>query len=133
MAFKSDTTMARPKKFKKVCCLPENSQFAPLGVFSQSPPVILTVEEYEAIRLIDLEGMTQQECAEKMGIVRTSVQAIYAHARKKLAELLVNGKRLVIEGGNYKLCEGGSHCGRGCRRYGIHTIHGSPKVSASTD
>lgn len=109
--------MPRPKRSRKVCCLPVNTQFAPLGFRSGGDPVVLGVDEYETIRLIDLEGMTQQECAEKMNIVRTSVQATYASARKKLADLIVNGRLLIIEGGDYRLCEGGSHCGRGCRRF----------------
>lgn len=110
--------MPRPRKCRKVCCLPENTRFAPLGFRSAAAPVILTVDEYESIRLIDLEDMTQQECAEKMNVVRTSIQATYASARKKLADMLVNGKLLIIEGGDYRLCEGGSHCGHGCRRFG---------------
>lgn len=76
----------------------------------------MTVEEYEAIRLIDLEGFTQEECAKQMNVARTTVQAMYNDARKKLADALVNGRMLVIDGGDYILCDGaGEHCG-GCRR-----------------
>jgi predicted DNA-binding protein (UPF0251 family) len=78
----------------------------------------MTVDEYEAIRLIDLEGFTQQECAQQMNVARTTIQGIYAEARKKLAESLVNGKVLLIEGGEYRLCDGrGNGCGRGCHRH----------------
>lgn len=79
----------------------------------------MTVDEYEAIRLIDLEGFTQEECAGQMNIARTTVQGIYNDARKKVAESLVNGKVLFIEGGEYRLCDGrGKACGKGfCRRY----------------
>ncbi len=80
----------------------------------------MTVDEYEAIRLIDLEGFTQEECAGQMNIARTTVQGIYNDARKKVAESLVNGKVLFIEGGEYRLCDGrGKLCGGkgGCRRY----------------
>jgi len=79
----------------------------------------MTVDEYETIRLIDLEGFTQQECADQMNIARTTVQGIYTGARRKLAESLVNGKVLFIEGGEYRLCDlMGNGCGRGCRRHG---------------
>ena len=115
--------MPRPKKWRKVCCLPENRNFGPLPGFGQNAPqaqqeVIMTVDEYEAVRLIDLEGMNQEACAEKMRIARTTVQSIYAEARKKLADSLVNGKLLRIEGGDYELCDGnGTRCGMGaCHR-----------------
>ncbi len=80
--------------------------------------VVMTVDQYETLRLIDLEGMTQEGCAESMHIARTTVQSIYAEARKKLADALVNGKMLRIEGGEYRLCSGeGASCGHGgCRR-----------------
>ena len=115
--------MPRPKKWRKVCCLPENPSFGPLNNPARPeepflPPVVMTVDEYEAVRLIDLEGMNQEACAEKMRIARTTVQSIYAEARKKLADSLVNGKILHIEGGDYELCDGhGTRCGMGaCRR-----------------
>lgn len=113
--------MARPKKWRRVCSLPKRDEFGPL----LAPPVLghavdMTVEEFEAIRLIDLEGMTQEECADKMDIARTTVQGIYADARKKIAEFIVQGKKLKIKGGDYELCTGsGRRCGgRGCRRHG---------------
>jgi len=114
--------MPRPKKWRKVCSLPENSTFGPLPGCGQPvaavQDVIMTVDEYECVRLIDLEGMNQEACAEKMRIARTTVQSIYAEARKKLADSLVNGKRLRIEGGDYELCDGhGTRCGMGaCHR-----------------
>ena len=115
--------MPRPKKWRKVCCLPENRNFGPMPGLGQTAPevpqaVIMTVDEYEAVRLIDLEGMNQEACAEKMRIARTPVQSIYAEARKKLADSLVNGKLLRIEGGDYELCDGNStRCGMGaCHR-----------------
>lgn len=81
--------------------------------------VIMTVDQYETVRLIDLEGLTQEACAEKMQIARTTVQSIYAEARKKLADALVNSKMLRIEGGEYKLCEDADEpCGHGgCRHH----------------
>jgi len=74
----------------------------------------MTVEEYETIRLIDLESLTQEECAEHMNVARTTVQAIYAEARSKIAQALIHGKSLIIEGGNYQVCDGTHlYCHRG--------------------
>jgi predicted DNA-binding protein (UPF0251 family) len=106
-------------KWRKVCCLPESNKFGPLDSPSDSKNFVnMTVDEYEAIRLIDLEGFTQEECAKQMNVARTTVQGIYIEARKKLAESLVNGKVLLIEGGEYRLCEGLENgCSRGCHKH----------------
>lgn len=113
--------MARPMKWRKVCCLPESNRFGPLDLPADAKNhVIMTVDEYETIRLIDLEGFTQEECAKQMNVARSTVQGIYIDARKKLAESLINGKVLSIEGGEYRLCDGlGNGCGRGrgCHRH----------------
>lgn len=110
--------MPRPRKWRNVCCLPENSEFGPLDRgLSEQQLVIMTIDEFETIRLIDLEGLTQEECARQMNVARTTVQSIYNIARKKLADSLVNGKNLRIEGGNYKLCGGKGMMGNGhCHR-----------------
>jgi len=111
--------MPRPIKWRKVCCLPDSSRFGPLDIPADTGNVVnMTVDEYETIRLIDLEDFTQEECAGQMNIARTTVQGIYNGARRKLAESLVDGKVLWIVGGEYKLCDGsGKGCGGGaCRR-----------------
>ena len=98
--------MPRPRKCKRVCCLPENNLYGPLNVnIANSEIILMTVDEYETIRLIDLEGLNQEECAARMNAARTTIQRIYYIARKKLAESLVHGKRIQIKGGNYLLCE----------------------------
>lgn len=112
--------MARPIKWRRVCCLPESKRFGSLDAPSDVDNIVkMTVDEYETIRLIDLEGYTQEECAAQMNVARSTVQGIYFEARKKLADSLVNGKMLLIEGGEYQLCDGsGNGCGRGgCRRH----------------
>ncbi len=112
--------MPRPKKWRKVCCMPANTEFAPVGAgFQPEDAVTMTVEEYESIRLIDHEGFTQEECAGYMKIARTTVQLIYNEARKKLAASLVEGKPLIISGGDYQLCDGNEpYCGcGGCHRH----------------
>lgn len=99
--------MARPRKGRKVCSMPKRNRFGPLNTpIDQQHFVIMTIDEYETIRLIDLEGFNQEQCASQMHIARTTVQRIYYDARKKLADSLVNGKVLRIEGGSYELCNG---------------------------
>lgn len=119
--------MPRPRKWRRVCRLPGTAGFGPLGGMPDPDRiVVMTVDEYETIRLIDLEGFTQEECARQMEVARTTVQGIYDNARRRLADSLVNGKVLIIEGGNYILCdgqEGTRSCGSGYRhrcgrRYG---------------
>lgn len=111
--------MPRPSKWRKVCFMPQSNVFGPIGKnMHDEEIIIMTVDEYETIRLIDLEGMNQEECAKRMNVARTTVQRIYNIARKKLANSLVNGHILRIEGGNYTLCdedEIANGCGR-CHR-----------------
>ncbi|MDI9506633.1 MAG: DUF134 domain-containing protein [Clostridiales bacterium] len=111
--------MPRPRKFRKVCRLPDNRGFVPMRHIPDQEPVILNVDEYEALRLIDREGFSQEECGQYMNIARATVQQIYANARKKLADALVDGRLLTISGGHYRLCDGNeSHCGcGGCHRH----------------
>jgi predicted DNA-binding protein (UPF0251 family) len=66
----------------------------------------MSVDEYETIRLIDWEALTQEQCAVHMNIARTTVQGIYDDARRKIAEALVFQKILRIEGGDYELYHG---------------------------
>ena len=109
--------MSRPRKWRKVCCMPSVNRFGPLsGCRNEEEAIQMTVDEYETIRLIDLEGMNQEACAAHMNVARTTVQGIYLEARRKLAKALVEGKVLLIDGGDYHLCDGtGCHKG-GCRK-----------------
>ncbi|MEE0969894.1 MAG: DUF134 domain-containing protein [Clostridia bacterium] len=103
--------MSRPTKCRRVCRVPDTLSFAPTNGGISGNTVVLTLDEYETIRLIDREGRLQAECSEQMGISRTTVQKIYETARKKLAEAIVDGLPLRIEGGEYSLCDGKSrHC-----------------------
>ena len=112
--------MPRPRKCRKVCSLPEQNVFMPFNSsISDNKTIIMTVEEYETIRLIDFEGLMQEECANKMNVARTTVQRIYNEARKKLSQFLIEGCTLKIEGGNYQLCnenEPNNFCGH-CNRH----------------
>lgn len=94
--------MPRPIKYRRVCRMPRCKEFCPAGN-ADAVAVVLTVDEYEAIRLIDREGCSQEECALQMQVGRSTVQRIYNSARKKLADALVGGMAIRIEGGDYRL------------------------------
>ncbi|MDD2446461.1 MAG: DUF134 domain-containing protein [Tissierellia bacterium] len=101
--------MVRPVKWRKICQMPISSGFRPLSDDLIPKDIVkMAVDEYETVRLIDFEGLKQEECAKRMNVARTTVQSIYYDARKKIAESLVQNKILVIEGGNYELCDGRS-------------------------
>ena len=98
--------MPRPVKWRKVCCMPEYNRFGPKGIRNMDSEIIeMTVDEYETIRLMDQEKMTQEECANAMGVARTTVQSIYVSARNKIAQMLVFGLDMHIQGGEIRLSE----------------------------
>lgn len=121
--------MPRPKKYRKVCHFPETIAFAPIEPTENKPEIILTIDEYETIRLIDKEGFSQEQCSDYMKIARTTVQQIYTNARKKLADMLVNGMPLRIEGGDYQLCNGSDTlCNKGeCYKRILKEKYNTPK------
>ena len=98
--------MPRPRKYRKVCHYPQTLSFLPGEDAADLEPVLLTVDEYETIRLIDREGFSQEQCCSFMEVARTTVQQVYASARKKIAAALVDGRPLLIGGGDYRLCSG---------------------------
>ena len=111
--------MPRPRKCRKVCCLPNSNEFGPLNTHMQHQAIVMSIEEYEVVRLIDLQDFSQEQAAESMHVARTTVQRIYNDARKKIADCIVNSKQLKIYGGDYRLCDGkeeSCNCG-GCRKH----------------
>ena len=94
--------MPRPKKLKTVNGLPEYNLYGPINASTENY-IIMSIEEYETIRLIDVEGLKQNECALRMQVGRVTVQKLYADARYKIADLLVNGNVLKIQGGSYQV------------------------------
>ena len=110
--------MSRPFKKRKICCEPLCMTFRPEGTSDEMGCVVLLLDEYETIRLIDFEGLSQDQCARQMQVARSTVQNIYDGARKKIAMTIVLGLPLHIEGGNVTMCDGNS-AGFGCRRCGI--------------
>lgn len=96
--------MPRTTKCRKIYCFPDYYSFAPEEADKETiETVMLSLDEYETIRLLDHEGLNQEECASRMGVARTTVTAMYESARKKLVGALVEGKRLRIAGGNIKI------------------------------
>ena len=104
--------MPRPNKPRRVCRLPVCTHFfsQEYKAHTQNQGLLLSIEEYETVRLLDYVGMTQLEAAEYMGIGRTTIQALYTQARRKLARFLVEGTPLTITGGHYQLCSGQFDC-----------------------
>ncbi len=106
--------MSRPVKVRRVCEEPKYTRFVPEGA-GEKEPIVLTTEELEVIRLVDHVKMTHEECAAQMGISRTTATELYESARSKIANALIEGKVLCVDGGNYRVCEGGE-CDHSCLR-----------------
>jgi predicted DNA-binding protein (UPF0251 family) len=96
--------MPRPRHCRRVAQLPQTSYYKPRGTpLSALEEVVLTVDEFEAIRLTDLEGLYQADAAEKMSVSRQTLGRILESAHKKIADALVHGKALRIEGGSIEV------------------------------
>ena len=108
--------MPRPPRCRRICDAPQVDTFCPQG-HEEAAPILLTLDEYEVIRLVDLEQRTHQQCAAQMDISRSTVQEIYESARRKIAACLVYGRKLVITGGSYRICGGQeqARCTQCCR------------------
>lgn len=91
--------MSRPCKCRLVSVLPDNYIFTPTESMNNNF-VTLSLDEFETINLLDYQGLDQEECAKRMEISRSSVQAIYMSARKKLSIAIVEARKLIISGGN---------------------------------
>lgn len=102
MIGKNGDKMARPTKLRKIEHVPAIPYFIPSETeVKELPENILKLEELEAIRLKDLEGLEQEECAERMEVSRPTFQRILLSAREKVADSLIHGKMIRIEGGNF--------------------------------
>jgi uncharacterized protein len=92
--------MPRPRQCRRVARLPNATYYKPRGVPLRTlEQVALTVDELEAIRLADLEGLYQEEAAQRMNVSRQTFGRIITEAHKKIADALVYGKALSIDGG----------------------------------
>src|SRR4030042_1355109 len=96
--------MVRPRLCRRVKFNPDVTYFKPRGIpLVDLEEIILHVDEFEAVRLKDLEGFEQEECAKKMKISQPTFHRLVLSARKKIADAIINGKAIRIEGGNYKI------------------------------
>ena len=96
--------MPRTTKCRKICSFPDFYSFVPEEADAGNiETVMMSLDEYETLRLLDYEGLNQEECALRMGVARTTVTAMYESARKKLVSAVVEGKRLRIAGGNIEI------------------------------
>lgn len=96
--------MPRPPKCRWVRFIPGTTLFRPVGVPGpQLQEVVLSVEELEALRLKDLEGRDQEQCAASMQISRPTFQRLLESAHRKVAEALTAGKGIRIQGGNFRV------------------------------
>lgn len=118
--------MPRPQRKRRICQEPEFARFSPEGVRT-GEAVRLSCDEFEAIRLIDQQGLTHEQCAQRMDISRTTVTEIYESARRKIAAALVNGRELSIGGGSYRLCRGEGRCSGCTQGENLTTFSEEPK------
>jgi len=100
----------RPRKKRFILDKPRYSLFKPAGVRAKDlEQITLLVEEYEAIRLADYENMKQVDAAELMEISRPTFSRLIESARKKIAIMIMEGKAISIEGGDFHIRKGGKH------------------------
>jgi uncharacterized protein len=106
--------MSRPCKPRSVCCKPEALSFKPCGIPPRSlDTVTLTLDELEALRLGDWEGLYQENAAQRMNVSRQTFGTILASAHRKVADFIIHTKRLTIEGGHVRMDNHFSACS-GC-------------------
>ena len=94
--------MPRPKRRRMMATPPAVEGFRPFGVpITDIEPIELLFEEYESIKLTDYEGLTQEQAAERMNVSRPTLTRIYEKARKTIAQSFVEGKAIIIKGGDF--------------------------------
>jgi uncharacterized protein len=103
--------LSRPFKCRRIAYMPGITFFKPAGIpLGELEEIVLSLEEAEALRLKELEGMEQEQGAQKMNVSRPTFQRILASARNKVADAILNGKAIRIEGGNFELAQNRYRC-----------------------
>jgi predicted DNA-binding protein (UPF0251 family) len=117
--------MPRPRHCRRVASLPQSNYYKPRGIpLSDLQQIILTVDEFESVRLADLEGLYQEDAATEMNVSRQTFGRILESAHRKIAEALAHGKALLIEGGSIELTKSAGHIGPAGRFRHGHGGHG---------
>lgn len=126
--------MPRPQKSRKICSPPKMQGFKPFGIaFCEIDHIIMQYDEYESIKLVNYDKLSQEDASERMEVSRPTLTRIFNSALTKIAQAFVEGKSIIIEGGNiefdkewykcnkcFKLIEGAENhikCA-GCSRFG---------------
>jgi len=98
--------MARPSNTRRVCRVPDFKLFKPAGKTANSKnPVELGLDEFEALRLSDMDGLYQEDACKRLNVSRQTYARILTEAHRKVITSMVEGRFLVIEGGNVELCQ----------------------------
>ena len=98
--------MPRPRRIRRIFFQPDATYFKPVGIpISNLKETVLSFDELESIRLIDYEEMEQDKAAKKMKISQPTLSRLLKTARKKLAESIINGQAIKIQGGNFKMVQ----------------------------
>ncbi|KOH45322.1 DUF134 domain-containing protein [Sunxiuqinia dokdonensis] len=102
--------MPRKKRQRRLLAPPSVKGFSVFGPKNRAEQVVLFFEEYEAIKLLDFDNLTQEEAAVCMEVSRPTLTRIYEAARNKVAKAMVEGKDLLIRGGNFQFDENWYRC-----------------------
>ncbi len=106
--------MPRPRRRRRIRYQPGTTHFKPAGIrLAQMNEVVLTMGEFEAVRLKDFENIDQTQAAKKMNISQPTFARLIDTARKKIADAIVNGKAIKIQGGNYQMVQPRRGAGKG--------------------
>ena len=93
--------MSRPCCLRRISFMPGVQYFKPAGIpLSELDEMTVTLDELEALRLADLKGFYQEEAAKKMNVSRPTFARIVEEARRKVADALIHGKAIRLEGGS---------------------------------
>jgi predicted DNA-binding protein (UPF0251 family) len=98
--------MVRPRRIRRISFQPDVTYFKPAGVpMMHLEETVLSFDELEAIRLIDSEGMEQNKAGKKMKISQSTLSRLLKNGRKKLADAIISGQAIKIQGGNFKMVQ----------------------------